>query len=115
VAPRDILPIFKGVKMSKKNRRVHDEAFKVKVVLESLKEEKTLAELSSQYEIHANQIGQWRKQFLQNVTQVFSGNKSEQEQIQKLESEKEDLHRQIGEQAMDIAYLKKSLKKLGLM
>ena len=72
--------------MARKNRRVHDEAFKVKVVLESLKEEKTLAELSSKYEIHANQISQWRKQFLQNATRVFSGNKSEQEQIQKLEA-----------------------------
>lgn len=101
--------------MSKKNRRVHDDAFKVKVVLESLKEERTLAELSSKYEIHANQISQWRKQFIQNATKVFSGNKSETEYIQKLESEKDDLHRQIGEQAMDVAYLKKSLKKLGLM
>lgn len=101
--------------MSKKNRRVHDDAFKVKVVLESLKEEKTIAELSSQHEIHANQIGQWRKQFLQNATKVFSGNKSEQDQLRKLEAEKEDLHKQIGEQAMDIAYLKKNLKKLGLL
>jgi transposase-like protein len=101
--------------MSKKNRRVHDDAFKVKVVLESLKEEQTLAELSSKYEIHANQIGQWRRQFLQNASKVFSGNKAEREHVQKLESEKDDLHRQIGEQAMDIAYLKKSLKKLGLM
>ena len=101
--------------MSKRNRRVHDDAFKLKVVLESLKEEKTLAELSAEYEIHANQIGQWRRRFLENAIKIFSGNKSEQEQIQKLESEKDDLHRQIGEQAMDIAYLKKSLKKLGLM
>ena len=101
--------------MSKKSRRTHDDAFKVKVVLESLKEEKTLAELSSKYEIHANQISQWRKQFLQNAQKVFSGNKSEQEHIQQLESEKDELHRQIGEQAMDNAYLKKSLKKLGLM
>ena len=101
--------------MSRKNRRVHDDAFKVKVVLESLREEQTLAELSSKYEIHANQISQWRRQFLQNATKVFSGNKSDQEQIQKLESEKEDLHKQIGEQTMDNAYLKKSLKKLGLM
>lgn len=52
---------------------------------------------------------------LQNAKKVFSGNKSDQEQIQKLESEKDDLHRQIGEQAMDNAYLKKNLKKLGLM
>ena len=101
--------------MSRRNRRMHDDAFKVKVVLESLKEERTLAELSSKYEVHATQISQWRKQFLQNATKVFSGNKSEHVQIQKLESEKDDLHRQIGEQAMDITYLKKSLKKLGLM
>ena len=101
--------------MSKKNRRMHDDVFKVKVVLESFKEEKTLAELSGKYEVHANQIGQWRKQFLQNATKVFSGNKSEHEQILKLEEEREDLHKQIGEQAMDNAYLKKSLKKLGLM
>lgn len=101
--------------MSKKNRRVHDDAFKVKVVLEALKEDKTLAELSSKYEIHANQIGQWRKQFLQNASSVFSGNKADQYLVQKLEAEKEDLHKQIGEQAMDIAYLKKNLKKLGLM
>ena len=101
--------------MSKKTRRVHDDAFKIKVVLESLKEEKTVAELSSQYEIHPNQISQWRKHFIQNASKVFSGNKSEAAHIQKLEDEKDDLHRQIGEQAMDIAYLKKSLKKLGLM
>lgn len=101
--------------MLKKNRRVHDDAFKVKVVLESLKEEKTIAELSSKYEIHANQIGQWRKQFLQNSYKVFSGNKSEQEQIRKFEAERDDLHRQIGEQSMDIAYLKKNLKKLGML
>lgn len=101
--------------MSKKNHKIRDDTFKVKVVLESLKEEKTLAELSSKYEVHANQICQWRKKFLQNATRVFSGNKSEQEKIQKLEAEKDDLHRQIGEQAMDNAYLKKSLKKLGLM
>lgn len=101
--------------MSKKNRRMHDDAFKVKVVLESLKEDQTLAELSSKYEIHANQISQWRKRFLENASRIFSGNKSEQEQIHKLESEKDDLHKQIGEQAMDIAYLKKSLRKLGLM
>ena len=101
--------------MKRKNRRSHDDTFKVKVVIESLKEEKTLAELSSKYEIHPNQISQWRKQFLQNAPKVFSGSKSEQEHIKQLEAEKDDLHRQIGEQAMDNAYLKKSLKKLGLM
>lgn len=101
--------------MSKKNRRVHDDAFKTRVVLESLKEDRTIAELSSQYEVHPNQIGQWRKKFIENAPRVFSGNKSEEERIRQLEEEKEELHKQIGEQAMDNAYLKKNLKKLGLI
>jgi transposase-like protein len=103
--------------MKKRNRRNHDhdDAFKVKVVLEAIKEEQTLAELAGRFEVHPNQIGQWRKQFLQNATKAFSGDKSDKDYIQKLENEKEDLHRQIGEQTMDINFLKKNLKKLGLM
>jgi len=101
--------------MTIKKRRVHDDSFKVKVVLESLKEEKTLAELSSQYEIHSNQISQWRKYFIKNAPKLFSGNKAEAGHIHKLESEKEELHKIIGEQTMDINFLKKNLKKLGLI
>lgn len=101
--------------MLKRNRRTHDESFKVKVVLESLKDERTLLELSGKYEVHPNQISQWRKQFLANATKAFTGDKSDKDYINKLESEKEDLHRQIGEQTMDINFLKKNLKKLGLL
>ena len=64
--------------MSKRNRRTHDESFKVKVVLESLKEEKTLLELSGKYEVHPNQISQWRKQFLANATKAFTGDQSDE-------------------------------------
>lgn len=101
--------------MRKKKRRSHDDAFKVKVVLEALKEEKTISELSAKFEVHPNQITQWRTKFLQNATKAFSGDKSDKEYIQLLENEKDDLHKQIGLQTMDINFLKKNLKKLGLM
>ena len=42
-------------------RPKHSAAFKAKVALEALKNEKTLAQLSSQYEVHSNQIRQWKK------------------------------------------------------
>ncbi len=45
-------------------RRNHDAAFKAKVALEAVKGEKTIAQLSSIYGVHANQIGQWKKRFL---------------------------------------------------
>ena len=101
--------------MSKRNRRTHDDSFKVKVVLETLKEEQTLSELAGKYEVHPNQLREWRKQFIKNATKAFTGEKSDREYISKLEDEKEALHRQIGEQTMDITFLKKNLKKLGLL
>lgn len=101
--------------MKKRNRRTHDDKFKVKVVLEVMKEEKTLSELAGKYEVHPNQIRQWRQQFLENATKAFGGDKSDKETIKKLESEKEDLHKQIGEQTMDINFLKKNCEKLGLL
>ena len=51
--------------MVRNMRKGHDGAFKAKVALEALKGEKTLAQLSSEFGVHANQIRQWRKQLLQ--------------------------------------------------
>ena len=47
------------------HRKRYDGTFKAKVVLESLKNEKTIAELASEYHVHPNQIAQWRKQALE--------------------------------------------------
>lgn len=91
-----------------------DEAFKTKVALAALREDKTLAELSSEFGIHPNQISQWKAFFLQNATSVFRGPKDEKKKIARLERERDDLHEVIGEKEMDIAFLKK-LKKLGLL
>jgi len=52
-------------------RRGHDAAFKAKIALEAVKGEKTLAQLSSEFGVHANQIRQWRKQLLEELP-VFS-------------------------------------------
>lgn len=55
---------------SQRTRRVLDDAFKTKVVLATLREDKTLAELASEFDVHPNQISQWRAFFLQNATSV---------------------------------------------
>lgn len=101
--------------MSNGRRRNFDDTFKVKVVLEALREEETISAIASKYGVHPNQIGQWKKQFLNNATQAFSGNKDDKVTIEKLESEKSLLQRKIGEQTMDLEYLKKNCKKLGLI
>jgi transposase-like protein len=53
-------------------RRGHNGAFKAKVALEAIKGEKTLAQLSSEFGVHANQIGLWRKQLIKELPSLFS-------------------------------------------
>jgi transposase-like protein len=92
------------------NRRVFPPAFKAKVALEALKEQKTHSELSSIYGVHITQIMKWKKRALEGLTQIFSEAfvKKQTED----ESLKEELYRQIGKQKIEIDWLK---KKIGLI
>ena len=88
-----------------KLRRKHSAAFKAKVALEALKNEKTLAQLSSQYEVHSNQIRQWKKKLAAELPCIFSGKQKKTEKDgEALESE---LYRQIGQLKVELDWLKK--------
>lgn len=54
-----------------KKRRHHDSAFKARVALGAFKGEKTIAQLASEYEVHPNQIGQWKKRLLDDLPSIF--------------------------------------------
>jgi transposase len=80
--------------------------FKTKVVLETLKEVSTLAELAQKYKLAPSQISTWKKDFLSGAEQVFEkgkGGKTEEEK------EKDKLLRTIGELKVENDFLKKSL------
>ena len=100
---------------SHRPRRLMDDTFKARVVLESLKENMTMNELASKYEVHPNQISIWRTQFIERASTVFGGDKELFQEVKVLREERELLHRQIGQQTMDIEFLKKNLKKLNLL
>lgn len=57
--------------MSKKPRRKHSPAFKAKVALASLAGDKTLVQLTQEYEVHQNQIVDWKKQLTERIDEVF--------------------------------------------
>jgi transposase len=57
--------------MARRPRRNHSPAFKAKVAVAAIKGEKTLIELAQDFDVHPNQIKQWRDQLLEGATGVF--------------------------------------------
>ena len=92
-------------------RKSYSSAFKAKVALEAIKKEKTMAQLSSEYGVHANQINQWRKRLLEELPEVFS--KKRQKKEQDTEDLQDELYRQIGQLKVELDWLKKKSKQLG--
>jgi transposase len=98
--------------MAKQMRKSYDAAFKAKVALEAVKGEKTMAQLSSEYGVHVNQIGQWQKRLLQEVPDIFSERRRKQED--ETEEMTAELYRQIGQLKVELEWLKKKSQQLQL-
>ena len=92
----------------KRKRRHFGSKFKTKVVLEALKERETIQQIASKYELHPNQITTWKKLFLENAEQAFSGDASARE-LKKAQSQREELYKQIGQMKVENDWLKKKL------
>jgi transposase-like protein len=93
--------------MEQKIRRFHPPAFKARVVLEAVKEQKTLAELSSQFGIHAMMIAKWKGQAEKLLTEGFSDKRQEREKDD--HDLVQELYRQIGRLKVEVDFLKKKM------
>lgn len=88
--------------------RKHSNEFKLKVALAAIKEDKTMAELCQQFNLHKSVIGRWKKQLLENGALVFrEPENSSRGTASQCEIEK--LHAKIGELVIERDYLKKVL------
>jgi putative transposase len=58
---------------SRRTRRTHSPAFKPRVALAALRDDKTMAELCKEFELHASQVIEWKRQLLQGAADVFAG------------------------------------------
>jgi transposase-like protein len=98
--------------MTRRARRTHAAAFKAKVALSAIKGEKTLAELSQQYDVHPNQITAWKAQVMEGVVGLFASGAAGIEVAPTVDVKA--LHAKIGELTLEVDFLAGALGKAGL-
>ena len=89
-------------------RRRYKAEFKAKIAIEAIRGLKTINELASEYEIHPNQISQWKKHLLDSVAEVFSSGKSRKRHCE--DALKDRLYQEIGKLKIELEFLKKKVK-----
>ena len=91
-----------GEPLAKRPRRNHTPVFKTKVALSAVRDEKTIVELAQQFDVHPNQITQWRNQLLDGAASVAP-------------VDVKTLHAKIGELTLENDFLSGALGKAGLL
>jgi len=99
--------------MSKRPRRNHSPAFKAKVALAAVRGEKTLTELAQHFDVHPNQITQWRSQLLEGAAGVFGSETNAAAASPAIDVK--TLHAKIGELTLANDFLEGALDKAGLL
>jgi transposase-like protein len=106
---KEFLMVKKKSQVAKKQRRKLTAEFKARVALAALREDKTMADLSAQFEVHPNQIAEWKKLLVARATEVFGGgDRAEPVDLG-------PLHAKIGQLALENDFLEHALTKAGLL
>lgn len=96
--------------MSRRPRRNHSPTFKAKVALDAIRGDKTLAELAKQYDVHPNQITDWKSQLLARAADVFGQARADEPAV-----DLKALHAKIGQLALENDFLEGALTKAGML
>jgi len=97
--------------MTRRKRRNHSPTFKAQVAVAALKGDKTLAELAQQFDVHPNQIADWKTQLMERAAQVFGDGSM----AAAVEPDLTKLHAKIGQLTLENDFLEQALTKAGLL
>ena len=98
-------------KSARRTRRTHSPAFKARVALSALRDDRTMAELCKEFEVHASQVIDWKRQLLDGASGVFGAGGSQEAAPVDLAP----LHAKIGKLALENDFLERALTKAGLL
>ena len=93
--------------MAKRPRRNHTAAFKAKVALEAVKEERTIVEIAEIYDVHPNLVTKWKKQLLERASEAFDKERTPEDGPSVAE-----LNAKIGQLVMENDFLAHALGRL---
>ncbi len=89
-------------------RKTYTGKFKATVVLEILKEEKTISEIASLYEVHPSQLAKWKKEAIEGLSKVLDDGRSKSDKEKEaLEKKNQELYTEIGKLTTQLNWLKK--------
>ena len=97
--------------MKKRARRNHTPAFKAKVALAALKNDRTIAQLAERFDVHPNQITAWKEQLLEGAADVFERGGNAKSSAPEVDVQ--SLHAKIGELVLENDFLERALGKAG--
>ena len=92
-------------------RKKHSKELKSRIALDAIKGQKTMSELASEYEVHANQISRWKKQLLDAAPDIFTLGKDKE--TKQKEVERDGLYKKVGQLQIEVDWLKKKTGYLG--
>ena len=93
----------------RRKRRTHKPEFKAKVALAALQGDLTMAEIMKKFDVHTNQVTDWKKQLLSSAPEVFGRTTSNKEES---EEEVQVLHAKIGQLTMENDFLERGLERI---
>jgi transposase-like protein len=97
-----------------KKRRNHSAEFKARVALEAVKGVKTVQQIAVENHLHPVQVTQWKTQMIEAAPGVFAHRRSQGREEAQAEQQKERLERKVGQLAVEVDWLQKKCRELGV-